>query len=158
MEIMTLFLQGTVAPNEELRISVKSDEKIFELPDEEALGALSKVSEQGPAAYPSPIAPKILKVSADDSRDFLTPSAWNINFYREDEDNGISSEYLGSDIKYWRKDYESVTILALDTVNPFGGWQGSIDEAQFIWLKEQVEQIKDRYIVITSHHPIQRYL
>jgi len=148
-------LQGTVAPNEELRQSVKSEEKIFELPDEEALGALSKVSEQGPAAYPSPIAPKIFKVSSDDSRDFLTPSAWNINFYREDEDNGISSEYLGSDIKYWRKDYESVTILALDTVNPFGGWQGSIDEAQFIWLKEQVEQIKDRYIVITSHHPIQ---
>ncbi len=148
-------LQGTVVPNEELRESVTSDEKIFELSDEEALQALSKVSEQGPAAYPSPIAPKVMTVSADESRDFLSPIEWNINFYREDEDNGISSQHLGSDRKYWRKDYESVTILALDTVNPFGGWQGSIDEEQFNWLKEQVEQIKDKYIVITSHHPIQ---
>lgn len=148
-------LQGTVVPNEELRESVTSDEKIFELSDEEALQALSKVSEQGPAAYPSPIAPKVMTVSADESRDFLSPIEWNINFYREDEDNGISSQHLGSDRKYWRKDYESVTILALDTVNPFGGWQGSIDQEQFNWLKEQVEQIKDKYIVITSHHPIQ---
>ncbi len=148
-------LQGTVVPNEELRESVTSDEKIFELSDEEALQALSKVSEQGPAAYPSPIAPKVMTVSADESRDFLSPIEWNINFYREDEDNGISSQHLGSDRKYWRKDYESVTILALDTVNPFGGWQGAIDEEQFNWLKEQVEQIKDKYIVITSHHPIQ---
>ena len=148
-------LQGTVVPNEELRESVTSDEKIFELSDEEALQALSKVSEQGPAAYPSPIAPKVMTVSADESRDFLSPIEWNINFYREDEDNGISSQHLGSDRKYWRKDYESITILALDTVNPFGGWQGSIDEEQFNWLKEQVEQIKDKYIVITSHHPIQ---
>ncbi len=148
-------LQGTVVPNEELRESVTSDEKIFELSDEEALQALSKVSEQGPAAYPSPIAPKVMTVSADESRDFLSPIEWNINFYREDEDNGISSQHLGSDRKYWRKDYESITILALDTVNPFGGWQGSIDQEQFNWLKEQVEQIKDKYIVITSHHPIQ---
>ena len=148
-------LQGTVVPNEELRESVTSDEKIFELSDEEALQALSKVSEQGPAAYPSPIAPKVMTVSADESRDFLSPIEWNINFYREDEDNGISSQHLGSDRKYWRKDYESIIILALDTVNPFGGWQGSIDEEQFNWLKEQVEQIKDKYIVITSHHPIQ---
>ena len=148
-------LQGTVVPNEELRESVTSDEKIFELSDEEALQALSKVSEQGPAAYPSPIAPKVMTVSADESRDFLSPIEWNINFYREDEDNGISSQHLGSDRKYWRKDYESIIILALDTVNPFGGWQGSIDQEQFNWLKEQVEQIKDKYIVITSHHPIQ---
>jgi len=62
---------------------------------------------------------------------------------------------VGSARKYWRKDFEHITILGLDTVNPFGGWQGSLDREQFTWLKTQIEELRTRYVVISSHHPLQ---
>jgi len=148
-------LQGTVAPDDLLRSAVVANKKIFELTDAIALAALSQVSEVGPAKYPEPTVGEVRSVSADNSRDFLNPDTWNRNFYRDGEDNGIDHELLGSQRKYWRKDFERVSIIALDTVNPWGGWQGSIDQEQFIWLSGQLELSRDRYVLVTSHHPLQ---
>jgi metallophosphoesterase (TIGR03767 family) len=148
-------LQGTVAPNQELRSVATSHEKIFELPDSEALESLQNVSEMGPAKYPAPISPRVKEVTGDFNRDFNYFDSWNHAFYREDEDNGITAALVGTAKKYWRKDFDQISIIALDTVNPFGGWQGSIDREQFIWLQNQVEQLRGRYTVITSHHPLQ---
>lgn len=148
-------LQGTVSPDAVLRSLSVKNEKIFEIPDEMAIQALSEVSEIGPANYPSSVEIPKVEVSADNSRDFLMEESWNQNFYRDDEDNGITSELLGTDRRYWRKDFAAVTILALDTVNPHGGWQGSIDEVQFEWLQEELSKLRDRYVIISSHHPLQ---
>jgi hypothetical protein len=85
-------------------------------------------------------------VTADIKRDFVDASTWNSRFaLYNNKDNK----------KYWRKDYEYITVLALDTVNPFGGWQGSLDKVQMNWLKEQLESLENRLVVITSHHPLQ---
>ncbi len=148
-------LQGTVAPTVELRSFSVKGEKIFEIADALALKALTEVSEVGPASYPNAdLVPKI-QVSPDQSRDFVFEDSWNQNFYREDEDNGISASMLGSPRRYWRKDFSAVTILALDTVNPHGGWQGSIDLEQFEWLQNELSTLRNRYVVISSHHPLQ---
>jgi metallophosphoesterase (TIGR03767 family) len=147
-------LQGTVVPDEMLRSEAVKNRKIFELEDEEALIALSNVTEVGPASYP--VSDKVIsvEVSPDQSRDFLQPESWNGNFYREDEDNGITMDEIGTSKRYWRKDFEAITILALDTVNPNGGWQGSIDQAQMNWLEDELESLRHKYVVITSHHPL----
>jgi metallophosphoesterase (TIGR03767 family) len=139
-------LQGTVAPDQFLRDLAKSDSKIFQLPDEEALRALGNVTEIGPARYPAPGNPSYFSVTADIKRDFVDASTWSSRFaLYNNKDNK----------KYWRKDYEYITVLALDTVNPFGGWQGSLDKVQMNWLKEQLESLENRLVVITSHHPLQ---
>ncbi len=148
-------LQGTVVADERLRSAAVKGEKIFELDDLESFAALMKVTEVGPAEYPDPRKAKIIKVTPDQSRDFVTPLTWNQNFYQINERNGLAGELLGSPARYWRKDFDRVTVLALDTVNPNGGWQGSIDEKQFDWLSCQLEELRSKYVLITSHHPLQ---
>lgn len=141
-------LQGTVAPDDLLRSLAVSSEKIIELPDEEAIQALRQVSEIGPATYPTPTSPVTIPVTPDLLRDFVRPHNWT-SFILPTHSAGSDSQ------KYWRRDFDEVTIIALDTVNPYGGWQGSIDQQQFEWLKSNVESLQDRYLIITSHHPVE---
>lgn len=148
-------LQGTVAPDALLREIAISGIKIFELSDEEALESLRRVSEIGPAQYPAPLTPTNVSVTPDLMRDFVENSTWQERFATSDQPFIKAGQGDAIGVKYWRKDFELITLIALDTVNPFGGWQGSIDQLQFEWLKTQVESARDRFIVITSHHPLQ---
>ncbi len=50
---------------------------------------------------------------------------------------------------------ERVHAIVLDTVNPHGGWQGSLDEAQLSWLGDQLTLAADRLVVVFSHHPLE---
>ena len=42
----------------------------------------------------------------------------------------------------------------MDTVNIHGGWQGSINESQFNWLKNLFNQFTDKKVILFSHHPL----
>jgi metallophosphoesterase (TIGR03767 family) len=44
--------------------------------------------------------------------------------------------------------------LVLDTVNPNGGWQGSLDVEQFAWLEAELAAGSDRTFLLFSHHPL----
>jgi metallophosphoesterase (TIGR03767 family) len=62
---------------------------------------------------------------------------------------------------YYRFDHPApsgavVTLLVLDTVDPHGGWQGSLDLPQFEWLAAELAEADDqqRYVVLASHHPL----
>jgi metallophosphoesterase (TIGR03767 family) len=48
-----------------------------------------------------------------------------------------------------------VRCIAIDTVNPHGGWQGSLDETQFGWLDRELTACANRPAVLFSHHPIE---
>lgn len=48
----------------------------------------------------------------------------------------------------------NVRGVVLDTVNPNGYADGSIDKKQFDWLKEVLATTTDRYVIIFSHHTI----
>ncbi|GAA4398203.1 TIGR03767 family metallophosphoesterase [Tsukamurella soli] len=58
-------------------------------------------------------------------------------------------------LAYYRHDLQRVTLLVLDTVNHHGYWQGSVDDAQFDWLRGELTSAdaERRYCVIASHHP-----
>ncbi len=43
----------------------------------------------------------------------------------------------------------------LDTVDPHGGWQGSLDLAQLSWLQSQLAAADGRLVVLFSHHPVE---
>jgi metallophosphoesterase (TIGR03767 family) len=57
---------------------------------------------------------------------------------------------------YYRYDTGVVTLLVLDTVNEFGGWQGSLDREQLAWLRAELAaaDAEHRYVVLASHHPL----
>jgi 3',5'-cyclic AMP phosphodiesterase CpdA len=45
----------------------------------------------------------------------------------------------------------------LDTVNPHGGWQGSLDREQFAWLETQLADARRQGVrgcMLFSHHPL----
>jgi metallophosphoesterase (TIGR03767 family) len=57
---------------------------------------------------------------------------------------------------YYSHDVGPVRFVVLDTVNPYGGWQGSLDAGQLLWLDGVLTQAdaEERYVVLASHHPL----
>jgi hypothetical protein len=57
---------------------------------------------------------------------------------------------------YYSYDAGPVRFVVLDTVNPYGGWQGSLDAGQLAWLDDVLTQAdaEERYVVLASHHPL----
>lgn len=53
---------------------------------------------------------------------------------------------------YYVHDAGEVRYVTLDTVCDAGGADGSIDAAQLRWLDERLDEARDQYIVILSHH------
>jgi 3',5'-cyclic AMP phosphodiesterase CpdA len=53
---------------------------------------------------------------------------------------------------YYVHDVGEVRYVTLDTVCDAGGADGSIDAAQLRWLEERLDEGRDRYVVILSHH------
>ncbi|HEY5032457.1 MAG TPA: TIGR03767 family metallophosphoesterase [Actinomycetes bacterium] len=53
-----------------------------------------------------------------------------------------------------------VRCLTLDTVNPHGGWQGSVDEEQLAWLDSELAgcDARRQYAVLFSHHPLETFV
>jgi len=47
-----------------------------------------------------------------------------------------------------------VRFIVLDTVNPNGYAEGSLDQEQFDWLKAQLAGAADRIVVLAGHHNI----
>jgi metallophosphoesterase (TIGR03767 family) len=59
---------------------------------------------------------------------------------------------------YYRYDHGQTSVLTLNTVNPHGGWEGSLDEDQLAWLASELDlaDSEHRYVVLASHHPLHR--
>lgn len=65
--------------------------------------------------------------------------------------HGYRPENLRTGNAYYAFDKGPVRGLVLDTVNPFGGSEGSIDEAQLSWLTQQLQQGSTRYLDDSGH-------
>ncbi len=70
--------------------------------------------------------------------------------------HGYGVENVSANVCYYRFDVgDRVRAIVLDTVNPHGGWQGSLDEAQLSWLEDQLATCDGRHAVLFSHHPLE---
>ena len=56
------------------------------------------------------------------------------------------------DPSFYVRDVGEVRFIALDTVCDAGGADGSIGTAQLEWLAAQLDQARDRHVVVLSHH------
>lgn len=134
-------LQGTVAADPDLRALAVSGERVVDLdPADTPLVTLDAVPGLGPARYVhTPRSPRE-PVTASPHRALL--------------DRGGFARAVGRPHTYFVADVgPHVRLVALDTVNPHGGWEGSLDRTQLDWLRAQLDAAGDRWIVIASHHP-----
>ncbi len=148
-------LQGTVVPDEELRRIAIGDKKFTELPESEVIKTLQAISESGPASYPDNSLAKSVQVTPDGHRDFLGRNMFAHAMSAHGDGHGFDEVKAESGARYWSRKIGGVIVVSLDTVNPFGGWQGSLDLVQFEWLIDTISQNRGSYVVIASHHPLQ---
>jgi metallophosphoesterase (TIGR03767 family) len=146
-------LQGTVRPDDLLQGLVTGDRKLSGIiPGADLNQVFEPFQEVGPADYPSAELLTTVEVSPDASRRFVAMEDWVGVHTNCGHDHGLDE---GTSVAYWVRDFGEVRVIALDTVNEWGGWQGCLDVSQFNWLSQQLESSKDKYVVLTSHHPLQ---
>jgi metallophosphoesterase (TIGR03767 family) len=69
--------------------------------------------------------------------------------------HGYTAENLKNGTAYYTFDpAPKVRGIVLDTVNPNGYADGSLDTAQLDWLKAQLARAKDKVVVVFSHHTL----
>jgi metallophosphoesterase (TIGR03767 family) len=84
--------------------------------------------------------------------------------------HGFTAENIAEGTAYYAYDgIPGVRIIVLDTTNPAGNFEGSIDEQQFAWLRQRLLEVhesyldengrtvpgggEDRLVLVASHHP-----
>jgi metallophosphoesterase (TIGR03767 family) len=138
-------LQGTVAPDEQLRALAVGDQRITGLPvGVDPLIAAAAIDGNGPVRYIHDDTSARATIAPDVRRDFVVPDE-----FAATTRPGVSV----GEPKYFVTDLGPLRIVCLDTVNPHGGWQGSVGQQQYEWLVSTLLESVDRYVVIASHHP-----
>lgn len=68
--------------------------------------------------------------------------------------HGFTEQNRTDGTAYYTFDRGHVRFIVLDSVNPNGESNGSLDATQFAWLAAQLEAARDRVVVLASHHTI----
>lgn len=66
--------------------------------------------------------------------------------------HGFTAENRTKGTAYYTVDKGPVRMVVMDTVNPNGYADGSLDTAQFTWLKQVIDGSADKLVVLFSHH------
>ena len=147
-------LQGTVPPDEVLEAFATGDQRLVGLAPDTDLGAMfGNFTQVGPTSYPRAEGGEFRTISADPRRRFNQPQDWAQIHQSCGHGHGLTHENVQQGTKYWYRDIGEIRLVSLDTVNINGGWQGSIDESQFAWLKNVLNDTAPKYFVLLSHHP-----
>ncbi|MBK9180835.1 MAG: metallophosphoesterase [Acidimicrobiales bacterium] len=143
-------LQGTVAPDDSLRALAVGPVRYTDLaPGQSPLVVLEAVPRTGPARYTYTPASPACSVAPDRRRRLLAPgevAARGALHAGPDHEPGPGNAYTAPLTA-------AVRLVALDTVNPHGGWEGSIDRSQLEWLRAVLARCAEQYLVVASHHP-----
>ena len=69
--------------------------------------------------------------------------------------HGFTEQNLRDDVTYYTYDpNDSVRLVVLDTTNSAGHVDGCLDDAQFRWLRDRLDEARseERLVVLASHH------
>lgn len=147
-------LQGTVAADDYVRdFAVGSRRLSGLLPEADLAKMFGNFQMVGPTSYPDPEIGQYRETTSDERRRINAPGDWAKLHTECGHDHGLTNENVEKQTKYWFKDLGEVRLISMDTVNPHGGWQGSLDETQFAWLRKTLEDQAPKYFVLLSHHP-----
>jgi metallophosphoesterase (TIGR03767 family) len=142
-------LQGTVAPTPELNDLATGSQRITGLPEGRTprdYDLSTSIAMNGPADYPHDDTSPRQRIEPDARRAFVGPDEFARVTDADASDRPNARNYFAREVG-------DLVLLSLDTVNPHGGWQGSIDSDQCAWLVRKLKEYSHRYVVIASHHP-----
>ena len=166
-------LAGTVPPSAALAAIAAGGRKTVGLPagvDAYAMADILAGAEQRPPELVAALrdAPWTV-VPADARRRPLVLQEW-WSALRQTGGRSARAASCGAEALYYAVDHGPVRFVVLDTSNPEGGWQGSVDEEQMAWLhdllvdssttwideqgRRQRARRERRHVVLVSHHPL----
>jgi metallophosphoesterase (TIGR03767 family) len=99
--------------------------------------------------------PGIRVVTADDRRRLLSRSEIVEEHFRTSGrpvGHGFTARNRSEGTAYYAVNRGVVKLIVLDTVNPNGYANGSIDLPQFLWLQQVLASTTRRLVVVCSHH------
>ena len=161
-------LQGNVAPNPVLGALAVGSLKVVGLPAGlTAQDVADGLTRQDPRVLIALATGPARVVTADPSRRPLTRAEWMAEHFRTSTGpvgHGFSKANVASNKGYYAFDHgRYLRCIVLDTVNPGGYADGSLDSGQMAWLKAElaahspdapggVKGGRNRLIVVFSHH------
>jgi len=150
-------LQGTVAASDSLNklatgihriVGVSADTR---WPD--IMPAIGKI---GPAAYVHSLDFPTENVPPDESRHVIEGGEFRQAMAQAGGlpvGHGFASQHTDDLRNYFVAELGELVLVTLDTVNPHGGYEGSVDVEQLVWLADTLATHRDRQVVVASHHP-----
>lgn len=152
-------LQGTIAPAPDIDAEMIQDRRYTALPTGVTLAdVLANFQEIGPAAYPAAGDAPFTRVTADVERRAIRRgeyAAMHLASPGLPLGHGFTAENVDKKHMYYSTHLGGVKLIVIDSVNNFGGWQGSLDVEQFNWLEQEVAS-SDMPVVLASHHPLSK--
>jgi metallophosphoesterase (TIGR03767 family) len=101
------------------------------------------------------LTPSVRTVTPDPDRRFLSHAEMVEEHFRttgSPRGHGFTARNRRDGTAYYTFDRGKVRFISLDTVNPNGYADGSLDATQFAWLGAQLARSKDRIVIVFSHH------
>ena len=150
-------VQGNFPQSFQLSTAATGPLKVFALP---AGVSPEDVAEGDPAAGQALTAAPARVVTADPARRIITRTE-TVKEHLSDGGrplgHGYTSKNLAEGTAYYTFDpHPQVRGVVLDSTNPNGESGGSLDEAQFAWLRAQLQAVsgagKDKLVLVFSHH------
>ena len=162
-----LLLQGTVPGGETLTPVSIGRRMLTALPtDVDVLPMLLALDVAEPWAVARLGDGPTVDVTADPGRRFLERGDFIAAHFQHSSHSpgpvghGFTEANKESGHAYYARDAGAdgvVRCIVIDTVNPHGGWQGSLDEEQVQWLDQELSGADERrqYVLMFSHHPLE---
>jgi metallophosphoesterase (TIGR03767 family) len=143
-------IQGNLPHVPESSDYATSTHKVVELPTGTDLVRLAiDLARVSPRAVESLLAGDFRTVTADPDRRLLSRAGMVKEHFETrglPSGHGFTHENLAENTAYYGFDAGPVRCLVLDTVNPHGGADGSLDEKQFLWLESELFAVATQYL------------
>jgi metallophosphoesterase (TIGR03767 family) len=151
-------IQGNLPPIPELAPLAVGNRKIVNLPPGTDILQLAQwLQTLDPRGLATLLSGPARTVTADPARRFVTrPETIREHFSTTSSPrgHGFGRWNLETGNAYYAFDRGVVRGIVLDTVNPNGGSEGSIDAEQYAWLERELAAGRRRLFVLFSHHTI----
>ena len=153
-------LQGTIPASADLEGIATGHHKIITPPENlDPPDVLTRLEDAEVGALAELAGGSAMTVTPDPGRRLVSKAqhlSAHLDSEGRPEGHGYRPENLVAGICYYAYDVgERVRVIVLDTVDPHGGWQGSLDPAQLTWLQFQLAAAENRLVVLFSHHPLE---
>jgi metallophosphoesterase (TIGR03767 family) len=152
-------LQGTVRPEKWMADFLAGGVKyVTPPPGLDSADTVRRFDAADPTALAALADSTKLAVTPDPGRAPVTRSGHVREHFRspgQPAGHGYTQRNADEGTAYYAFDHGPVRCISLDTVNPHGGWQGSLDATQLGWLEGELTACADRPVVLFSHHPLE---